>query len=145
MFSQLKTYIIGITGIIIAALLVALLLYWGWYKDARAEAATANASLALALDVNKTNQATIARMVALNADANRILVGLNNSVAGITKTVSDSKETLATLKASNAEIQNYVRGIVPDDIRRLLNNGPVGCKDGTGLCAGSGSANEPRR
>lgn len=115
------TYIRFAALVAFMALGLVALWYRGQAAHAVAERDAARADLAIAVDANRAQQATIGRLRA-EAEANdRLLAALADDVEAIRKGQEQTTQAIGDLKDANEDVRAYLGGAVPADLERLLN------------------------
>lgn len=114
-------YVIGGVALVILSLIAGLLYYRGNSIEAIAAQKHLEAQLDTLVTVNKHNEETIGRLRASNAITDR-LTAENAKVLGvILQKVTDTNTDVAELGKTNEDVRNYLAGIIPDSLQRVLN------------------------
>lgn len=113
----------GFAAVVIAFLSLGI---WGVYQrsnaiSARAERDKAYADLRLAVDANRTNQETIARLKADAERDNQLSAEVLAALDRISADVAEGNKTLDEMKDANEDVRAYLSGRVPADLDKLLN------------------------
>lgn len=96
-----------------------------WYRgraiSAQAQAAQARAALDTAVAANKVQEETIGRLRASAAAANdRIMAGLTEQLASINASITETNQQIGDLKDANEDVRAYLSGLVPAELKRVL-------------------------
>lgn len=109
-------------GAFVMACLVAGLL---WYRSeatqAVAERDAARADLAIAIDANAAQQATIGRLRATEEANAKQVAELLDQLDAINKAMSETTDAIHALEKQNADVAAYLGSAVPPDLKLLLN------------------------
>lgn len=114
-------YVIGGVALLFLSLLVGLLYYRGNAIEAVAAQKHLEAQLDTALTVNKHNDETIGRLRASNAITDRLTAENAAMLGTILQKVTDTNTDVAELGKTNEDVRNYLAGIIPDSLQRVLN------------------------
>lgn len=115
------TYVYGAGALLVAVLVAALLWYRGESIAAKAERDRAWADLRVAVEANRTNLDTIAKLRA-EAEANdRLAAELVTKLDDINRQMDEANKALGELGDANEDVRGYLDTLVPDDLQRLLN------------------------
>lgn len=113
-------YAAGAVGV---ALLLAVLFYYrSEAASAVAERDAAIAGLHVALDANAAQEAALGRLRADAAKSDQIVAQMADDLAAIRQQTDETNDAIGMLKETNADVAAYLRGTVPDDLRKLLNH-----------------------
>lgn len=89
--------------------------------SARAEQARAQAALGEAIEANRAHQAAIERLAAVNERTDRILADISWKLAGIRDATAETQASVTELERTNETVRDYLAGVVPADLQRVLN------------------------
>ena len=110
-------------GVLIAFLGLASYALWqrGEAISARSEQEKAEAALGQAVEANKAHQAAIERLTAVNERTDRILADISWKLAGIRDATAETQASVTELERTNETVRDYLAGVVPADLQRVLN------------------------
>lgn len=128
-----------VAALIIGALAVTVKLERDKADDAIAGKATAEANLVTALDINKQQQYTIAKMQEQRAIDDRLVTSLNNSLTAIQDAADKQTQAINDLKAVDPDAKSFLATPLPDSVRGLY-----GLKPRSGASPASGNASPAR-
>ncbi|MCA0275885.1 MAG: hypothetical protein LCH86_07775 [Proteobacteria bacterium] len=112
-------YVRGAVLFVFVALVAAVLWYRASAISAEAEATQARASLKAALDLNREQAATIIRIRAEAAFADRLTAELADQLREVNARAIETNGAREALKGQNETVRSYLGAPVPDDLRRL--------------------------
>lgn len=95
-----------------------------WYRgqaiSAQAQAAQARLALNTAVAANKVQEETIGRLRASAAANDRIMAGLTEQLAFINASITETNQQIGDLKDANEDVRAYLSGLVPAELKRVL-------------------------
>lgn len=102
------------------AVVAMMLFYRGQAIQADAERDKAVANLSTAIAANKAQEETIGRLRADAVRNDRIVAKLADDIATVNQALSETNESISTLRDANEDVRTYLGLAVPADLRRLL-------------------------
>lgn len=98
------------------------LYYRGEMIDASAAQRRAEAELRQVELANAEAQKTIERITRMRQADDRILLDLTNEIARLNEVAAETQAGIVELERTNEDVRAYLAGVIPDDLRRMLNN-----------------------
>ena len=74
-----------------------------------------------AVAVNEANKAAMAKLEADRIASEKLATELQDQIDASNKTALDLATNLSELRAHNAAVNDYLNGVIPDDVLRLYN------------------------
>lgn len=128
--SGIKLAIIALIGCVFLSISGLMLWYRGNAIKAEGERDTAKANLATALAVNTANDAALKALTAGRAIDDKLLVELQGRLQSLAATTDSAFTAVRQLEKTNATVADYMRTVLPDDLKRLLATGRTDHKTG---------------
>lgn len=105
----------------IAALIAAVLWYRGEMIDADAARDKAHAELLVFKDTNEKQALLIEQITRRKERDEQILADISSKLAGINQNLTETNESISGLEKANEGVREYLKSLVPDALRGLLN------------------------
>lgn len=117
-----KLYLVGAALGLIAVLGLSAGLMWyrGQAISAQADQARTKSALDAALAINVSNEAVIKRLTAYRELDDKLMIAVNGQLRELATQASAAQASVRELEKTNAGVAEYLRGTLPDELKRLL-------------------------
>lgn len=126
--NALTGYFLAGTAIVVLGLSGYIMWQRGNLIEARAQVVETKASLQIAIDANKQQEAAIAQMQAQEHVNQQAAVHLQAAVETVQTQSQQMSDAIAKLDKASADVRSFRNTATPADLRCLLAHKPVGCQ-----------------